>query len=50
MVTTDDDEIAEQVQALRNHGLDSSAWNRYSAEASRGYYTISQPGFNYSME
>ena len=35
MVTTNDAELAEQVSALRNHGLDSNAWNRYSAEANR---------------
>ena len=49
MVTTNDDEIAETVGALRNHGLDTTAWNRYSAEASRAFYTITAPGFNYRM-
>jgi dTDP-4-amino-4,6-dideoxygalactose transaminase len=49
MVTTNDAELAAQVSALRNHGLDSNAWNRYSAEANRLFYTMSQPGFNYGM-
>ena len=49
MVTTNDASVAESVSALRNHGLDSTAWNRYSAEASRPFYTISSPGFNYGM-
>jgi dTDP-4-amino-4,6-dideoxygalactose transaminase len=49
MVTTNDAEIAEAVSALRNHGLDNTAWNRYSAEASRAFYTITAPGFNYGM-
>jgi dTDP-4-amino-4,6-dideoxygalactose transaminase len=49
MVTTNDDEIADAVSALRNHGLDNTAWNRYSAEASRAFYTITSPGFNYGM-
>jgi dTDP-4-amino-4,6-dideoxygalactose transaminase len=49
MVTTDDAELAAQVTALRNHGLDSNAWKRYSSEANRLFYTMSQPGFNYGM-
>ena len=49
MVTTNDPELAAQVSALRNHGLDSNAWNRYSSEANRLFYTMSQPGFNYGM-
>jgi dTDP-4-amino-4,6-dideoxygalactose transaminase len=34
---------------LRNHGLDSNAWKRYSSEASRAFYTLNEPGFNYGM-
>ena len=49
MVTTNDPELAAQVSALRNHGLDSNAWKRYSSEANRLFYTMSQPGFNYGM-
>jgi dTDP-4-amino-4,6-dideoxygalactose transaminase len=49
MVTTNDAELAAQVSALRNHGLDSNAWKRYSSEANRLFYTMSQPGFNYGM-
>jgi dTDP-4-amino-4,6-dideoxygalactose transaminase len=49
MVTTNNPEYASQVSALRNHGLDSNAWKRYSSEANRLFYTMSQPGFNYGM-
>ena len=49
MVTTNDPQIAEAVSALRNHGLDNTAWNRYAAEALRAFYTITAPGFNYGM-
>jgi dTDP-4-amino-4,6-dideoxygalactose transaminase len=49
MVTTNDKALADQIVALRNHGLDSNAWNRYSAEADRLFYTMSAPGFNYGM-
>jgi dTDP-4-amino-4,6-dideoxygalactose transaminase len=49
IVTTDNPKYAEKLASLRNHGLDSNAWNRYSAEASRAFYTLSEPGFNYGM-
>ncbi|HLG12798.1 MAG TPA: DegT/DnrJ/EryC1/StrS family aminotransferase [Dehalococcoidia bacterium] len=49
MVTTNDKALADQIVALRNHGLDSNAWNRYSSEANRLFYTMSAPGFNYGM-
>jgi dTDP-4-amino-4,6-dideoxygalactose transaminase len=49
IVTTNNQQLAEQVGALRNHGLDSNAWNRYSSEANRLFYTMSAPGFNYGM-
>jgi len=49
MVTTNNPEYAAQISALRNHGLDSNAWKRYSSEANRLFYTMSQPGFNYGM-
>jgi dTDP-4-amino-4,6-dideoxygalactose transaminase len=49
MVTTNDAELAAQISALRNHGLDSNAWKRYSSEANRLFYTMNQPGFNYGM-
>ena len=49
IVTTNHPEYAERLGSLRNHGLDSNAWNRYSAEASRPFYTLSEPGFNYGM-
>jgi len=49
MVTTNNTELADRVSSLRNHGLDSNAWKRYSAENSRPFYTLSEPGFNYGM-
>jgi dTDP-4-amino-4,6-dideoxygalactose transaminase len=48
MVTTGDDRIAERVRVLRANGLDSNAWNRYSAEGTP-FYTVIEPGFNYGM-
>ncbi len=48
MVTTDDPVLAERVSSLRNQGLDSNAWKRYSSAGSP-FYTLSEPGFNYRM-
>ena len=49
MVTTNNSDLADRVSSLRNHGLDSNAWKRYSADNSRPFYTMSEPGFNYGM-
>ena len=49
IVTTNNPAYAERLGSLRNHGLDSNAWKRYSSEASRPFYTLSEPGFNYGM-
>ena len=49
IVTTNNAQYAEKLGSLRNHGLDSNAWKRYSSEASRPFYTLSEPGFNYGM-
>ena len=46
MVTTDDAVLAEKVASLRNHGLDSNAWNRYAKEG-QPFYTVTEPGFKY---
>jgi dTDP-4-amino-4,6-dideoxygalactose transaminase len=48
MVTTDDAGIAEKVRVLRNQGMDTNAWNRYSAEGTP-FYVVSELGFNYRM-
>jgi len=46
IVTTDDAALAEKVASLRNHGLDSNAWNRYAKEG-QPFYTVTEPGFKY---
>ena len=48
MVTTNNQDLAEKVNSLRNQGLDANAWSRYS-ETGRPYYTLLAPGFNYRM-
>jgi dTDP-4-amino-4,6-dideoxygalactose transaminase len=48
IVTTNDAALAAKVASLRNHGLDSNAWNRYAQEG-RPFYTVTEPGFNYAF-
>jgi len=48
MITTDDDEYAEQMRIWALHGISRDAWKRYSAEGS-WYYEVSVPGFKYNL-
>jgi dTDP-4-amino-4,6-dideoxygalactose transaminase len=48
MLTTDDDQLAEQVRLLRLHGLSKTAWDRYSEKGTWAYQVLA-PGFNYAM-
>ena len=48
MVATGDEELADRIRSLSLHGIDRSAWNRYS---SRGnwYYEVRELGFKYNL-
>jgi dTDP-4-amino-4,6-dideoxygalactose transaminase len=48
MLTTDDEQLAEQVRLLRLHGLSKTAWDRYSEKGTWAYQVLA-PGFNYVM-
>ncbi len=48
MITTDDDELAEQLRLLRNHGLTKPTWSR--AQGSAGMYDVARPGTNARMD
>ena len=48
MLTTNDEQLAEQVRLLSLHGLSKNAWNRYS-EGGSAEYQVLAPGFNYAM-
>jgi dTDP-4-amino-4,6-dideoxygalactose transaminase len=48
MITTDDDEYAEQMRIWVLHGISHDAWKRYSAEGS-WYYEVCVPGFKYNL-
>src|SRR2546425_1212359 len=44
---TDDDELAERMQALSLHGMNRDAWKRY-ADTGSWYNEIVGPGFQYN--
>lgn len=48
MVTTNRDDLAEQVRVLSLHGMSRDAWKRYHAEGS-WYYEIVTQGYKYNM-
>jgi dTDP-4-amino-4,6-dideoxygalactose transaminase len=48
MITTDDDEYAEEMRIWTLHGISHDAWKRYSAEGS-WYYEVVAPGFKYNL-
>jgi len=48
MITTDDDEYAEEMRVWTLHGISHDAWKRYSAEGS-WYYEVVAPGFKYNL-
>lgn len=48
MLTTNRDDLAEQLLPLRLHGLDKDAWKRYSESHSLPYEVV-VPGFKYNL-
>jgi dTDP-4-amino-4,6-dideoxygalactose transaminase len=48
MITTEDDDYAEEMRIWSLHGISRDAWKRYSAEGS-WYYEVSVPGFKYNL-
>ncbi|MGB1249483.1 MAG: DegT/DnrJ/EryC1/StrS family aminotransferase [Candidatus Promineifilaceae bacterium] len=48
MLTTDDDEIAEQFRLLRSHGMTTLTWDRHKGRAST--YEVLLPGYNYRID
>jgi len=48
MITSDNDEYAEQMRLWILHGISRDAWKRYSAEGS-WYYQVHIPGFKYNL-
>ena len=48
IMTTNDAKVAEKTEMLRLHGMDKSAWKRYSRKGS-WYYQIKYAGYKYNM-
>ncbi|ONK21035.1 UDP-4-amino-4,6-dideoxy-N-acetyl-beta-L-altrosamine transaminase [Bacillus sp. VT-16-64] len=48
MVTTNNEEAADQLRVMSLHGMSKNAWNRY-AERGSWYYEVEYPGFKYNM-
>ena len=48
MLCTQDEEMAERVQVLRQNGMSKGAWNRYAAKGNSNY-DIPFPGLKYTM-
>lgn len=47
-VTTRDEGLAKTIHALRFHGIDRDAWNRFSKTGSQ-HYAVITPGYKYNM-
>lgn len=47
-VTTQDEKIAKDITVMRFHGIDRSAWNRFSKEGSQ-HYDVIKAGYKYNM-
>jgi dTDP-4-amino-4,6-dideoxygalactose transaminase len=48
MLTTNDDELAEQARILSLHGISRDAWKRYAPDGPLHWETVS-PGYKYNM-
>jgi dTDP-4-amino-4,6-dideoxygalactose transaminase len=48
MITTNDDELAEQLRLLSLHGMSRDGWKRYT-EAGSWHYEVLEAGFKYNM-
>lgn len=48
MVCTSDEDLAEKISVLRQHGMSKGAWNRYAAKGNP-HYDVLFPGFKANM-
>lgn len=49
IITTNDDQLAEQLRLWSYHGMNKDSWNRYSKEGSSGHVQCLVPGFKFNM-
>ncbi len=48
MVVTDDDGLADEIRALRSHGMTTLSWERHKGRAAT--YDVTRHGFNYRID
>lgn len=49
MVTTNDDALAKRMQTMRMHGMDRSAWDRYTSPRASFEYDIVECGYKFNL-
>jgi len=49
MITTNDDDLAEQLRLWSYHGMDKDSWKRYSKESASPHVQCVVPGFKFNM-
>lgn len=49
MVCVKDDEIAKRITTMRSHGMDRSAWDRYTSEKASYMYDIIDSGWKFNL-
>jgi len=49
IITTNDDELAEQLRLWSYHGMNKDSWNRYSKEGGSAHVQALVPGFKFNM-
>ena len=49
MVVTKDKKLAKRIKVLRLHGIDTDAFDRYTANKPKWYYQIVDAGFKYNL-
>jgi dTDP-4-amino-4,6-dideoxygalactose transaminase len=49
IITTDDDDLADQLRLWSYHGMDKDSWKRYSKESAGPHVQCVVPGFKFNM-
>ena len=49
MICTNDERIAKRIATMRSHGMDRSAWDRYTSKKASYLYDIVEDGWKFNM-
>lgn len=49
MVVTSDPELAARIAVMRSHGIDRTAWNRYTDRKASWRYAVVEAGYKYNL-